>query len=90
MSTEPSFSIPKFRGKKKWSERVKDVFDAHGKPWNDSIEKEIKYMVANSISSKPLEAINEQDKLIIESLICALEARIKEKEKAQQDASVDG
>jgi putative ATP-dependent endonuclease of the OLD family len=85
-----SFSIPKFRGKKKWSERVKDVFDAHGKPWDDSIEKDIKYMVANSVSLNPQEAINVQDKLIIESLISALESRLKEKEKAQQDASVDG
>jgi hypothetical protein len=85
-----NFSIQKFRGKKKWSERVRDVFVAHGKYWDDSIEKEIKVMVANSVSSKPQEAINVQDKLIIESLISALESRLKEKERAQQDVSVDG
>lgn len=84
-----SFSIPKFRGKKKWSERVKDVFDAHGKPWDDSIEKDIKYIVANQVSSNPRDAINGQDKLIIDSLIGALESRLKEKEKAQQNVSVD-
>jgi putative ATP-dependent endonuclease of the OLD family len=85
-----SFSIPQFRGKKKWSDRVKDVFDAHGKPWDDFIEKDIKYIVAKQISLNPGEAINAQDKLIIESLIGALEKRLKEKEKAQQDASLDG
>jgi len=84
-----NLSIPKFRGKKKWSERVKDVFAAHGKPWNDSIEKDIKYMVANQVSLNPLQAISKQDELIIESLIGALESRLKEREKAQQDASVD-
>lgn len=85
-----NLSIPKFRGKKKWSERLKDVFDAHGKPWDDSIEKDIKYMVAKQVSLNPKEATNVQDKLIIESLINALETRLREKEKAQQDVSVDG
>ena len=81
--------IPKFRGKKKWSERVKNVFDAHGKPWDDSILKDIKYMIAKRVSSDPQNAINDQDKMIIDSLIGSLESRLKEKEKAQQNATLD-
>ncbi len=84
-----SLLIPKFRGKKKWSERVKNVFNAHGKPWDDSILKNIKYMVANQVSSNPQNAINNQDKMIIDSLIASLESRLKEKEKAQQVVSAD-
>jgi putative ATP-dependent endonuclease of the OLD family len=84
-----SFSIPKFRGKKKWSERLKDVFNAHGKPWDDLIEKDIKNIVAHHVSINPRNAINTQDKLIIDSLILTLENRLKEKEAAQQDASTE-
>ncbi len=40
--------------------------------------------------SNPQNSITDQDKMIIESLIRSLESRLKEKEKAQQDASVDG
>ncbi len=82
--------IPKFRGKKKWSERVRSVFNAHGKPWDDSILNNIKYMVANQVSSNPQNAVNDQDKMIVDSLIASLESRLIEKEKAQQNASVDG
>ena len=85
-----SLLTPKFRGKKKWSERVKDIFDAHGKPWDDSILNEIKFIVANQVASNPMSVINEQDKTIIDSLIGTLESRLKEKENAQQEASSDG
>lgn len=82
-------SIPKFRGNKKWSERVKDVFGAHGKPWDDSIEKDLKYIVAKLVSSNPQDVINNHDKMIIDSLIMALEGRLKERAEAQRAASVD-
>lgn len=76
-----------FRSKKKWSERIKDVFDAHGKPWSDAVKNDVKNIVADLIESNPTNAVSEQNKTIIDGLITSLESRLKEKEKAQQDAT---
>lgn len=80
-----SLSHKKFRGKKKWSDRIKDVFEEHGKPWSKSIKNDVKNLVAEQISLHPEDIINDQDKTIIQGLIGALEKRMKEKELAQQE-----
>lgn len=49
---------PQFRGSKKWSDRVKDVFLSQGLTWNASIEKKVKLTVANAIPEK-IENIDE-------------------------------
>lgn len=82
-----SLSNRLFRSKKKWSERMKDIFDAHGKPWTDGVKNDVKNMVAGLIESNPANAVSEQNKTIIDGLIASLENRLKEKENAQQDAS---
>jgi hypothetical protein len=76
-----------FKSKNKWSERIKDIFDAHGKPWNNSVKNDVKNMVAELIKSNPANAIAEQNKTVIDGLISSLELRLKDKEKAQQDAT---
>lgn len=43
---------PKFRGSKKWSDRIMDVFLSQGLPWNDTVEKRVKLVVANAIPER--------------------------------------
>ena len=72
-----SLSHKKFRGKKKWSDRIKDVFEEHGKPWNKSIKNKVKNLVADQILLHPENIINSQDRTIIQALTHALEKRMK-------------
>lgn len=67
----------KFRGNKKWSDRVYDVFLTQGKTWNDKIEKQVKSAVANSVSKNPSIALNEHKRNSIDALVKSLEELIK-------------
>lgn len=84
-----SLNSPKFKTKKKWSDRVKDCFEQQGKLWNDRIESEAKWAVADAISQDPSSALKEISKDVILSLASTLESRLKEKESAQQDVAAD-
>lgn len=74
------------KGKKKWSERMKDVFFANGKPWSDEIKSDLKNIVSTRVISSPITAIMPVNVTVFDGLMHALEARLKEKEQAQQDA----
>ena len=52
-----SIAHPKFKGKKKWSDRLKLTFEAQGKLWNEAIEVEVKYRVAALVEANPSKAI---------------------------------
>lgn len=84
-----TLKISKFKGKKKWSERVRAVFDAHGKPWDNSIKTEIKNLVSLQITSDPVKAVRSSEESVFDSLITTLTKRLQEKEKAQQAATSD-
>lgn len=62
-----------FKGNKKWSERMMEVFHKQGKIWNDKIEKEVKRVVAECIAKKPKKALNSHKRASIDSLINNLE-----------------
>jgi len=66
-----------FRGNKKWSERVKAVFLAQGKPWDDVIEKEMKAFVAEAVVENPKNALHQHKRNSIDALIIALENLIQ-------------
>ena len=68
---------PKFRGNKKWSDRVKAVFLSQGKPWNNRIESTVKYVVANSVRENPSIALNQHKRSSIDALVLSLESQIK-------------
>lgn len=85
-----SLSTRMFRTKKKWSDRIKDVFDAHGKPWDDAVKNDVKRQVAQLIRANPRAAVCDRDKTVIDGLISSLETRLREKEKAQQAAISTG
>jgi predicted ATP-dependent endonuclease of OLD family len=65
---------PKFETKKKWSDRVADVFADRGKPWNNKVESRIKLMVANLIKQNPGNALDPHKRNSINALIENLEA----------------
>lgn len=69
-----------FKGKKKWSERMKNVFYSCGSEWSDAIEKKVKYIVAHSVSnmSDSLDSILIPEKSgFIDGLVMALENMVQ-------------
>jgi hypothetical protein len=72
------FSVSHFKNNsKKWSDRMKDVFNTQGKPWNDKIEAQLKEQVAICIERNPANSINEHKKDSIDALVRSLEKMIK-------------
>jgi len=84
-----SLKRKQFRSKKKWSDRVANCFRASGRDWNDRIETEVKYLVAELVAQSPDSAINTYI-TPLDGLQESLEKRLKEREVAQQVASGDG
>ncbi|MDD3072915.1 MAG: AAA family ATPase [Eubacteriales bacterium] len=41
-----------FSGNKKWSDRMKDTFSSQGARWTDSVEKKVKFVVAEAIPDR--------------------------------------
>jgi AAA15 family ATPase/GTPase len=66
-----------FRNNNKWSDRMRETFLSQGKPWNDQIEKQVKYVVANCVQSNPENALNEHKRSSIDALVSAIEGRIE-------------
>ena len=81
---------PKFKGKKKWSDRLQDVFKVHEKQWEDSIEREVKYLVSQAVIICPERDLSDRNSTIVDALVNGIEARLIEKEKAQQYAALNG
>ncbi len=84
-----SLSSPKFKSRKKWSDRVKDCFEQQGKLWDDNIESELKWTVAEAVAQNPESALKKSSEGIILSLAKVLQDRLVDKETAQQDVSTD-
>ena len=80
---------PKFKTKKKWSDRVRDCFEQQGKLWDDRIESELKLAVANAVAKNPSKALKSLGEDMIKALVITLEDRLKDKESAQQDIAAD-
>ena len=70
-------NIPKFKGNKKWSDRMGATFLAQGKRWNDSTKARVKNLVAKSITSNSFESLNQNKRNSIDALIIALENLIE-------------
>jgi len=71
---------PKFRtNEMKWSDRVKKIFELHGKIWSDALEMKIKYTVANILAQIGPSAIHSQKKSSIDALIKSIERKLDER-----------
>lgn len=65
-----------FKGNQKWSDRVRKVFLTNGKPWNDKVESDVKYVVANAVKKAPNDALNAHKRNSIDALVERLESLI--------------
>lgn len=70
-------SSSKFRGNKKWSQRMRTTFLDQGKPFSDALLMKSKYLVAAAISKNPKVALNEHKRNSIDAMVSALERMIK-------------
>lgn len=71
-----STQSPKFKGRNKWSDRVKEVFKHQGKTWSDQIEMRVKYDVAELVAASPEKALNEHKRSSFDALVAALESKL--------------
>ena len=72
-----STMAPQFKGNRKWSDRMCKTFKNQGKPWSDSIKMKLKREIADLVDASPSSALNEHHRGPIESLIAALELKLK-------------
>jgi len=66
----------RFRGKRKWSDRVKSTFKRAGVLWNDKVEAEVKLQVANAVSANPQDALCPGRRGSFDALVSALESKL--------------
>ena len=68
-----NINVAKFRGNKKWSDRIAGCFLSQGKLWNDAMEKRVKLVVANEISEEVDTVLNEHKRSSMDALVTSLE-----------------
>lgn len=71
-----------FRTREKWSDRMRDTFVFYGKSWDDTIEKKVKYLVADAIPEKIdnlSDVLIEQKSGFIDGIVLSLEKMIDNK-----------
>lgn len=71
-----SLASPKFKGKRKWSDRLRAAFEHQGKVWSAKVEMQIKKEIAELIESNPTKALNIHKKSSFDGLVAALEAKL--------------
>lgn len=73
-----TIQTPQFRrSKAKWSSRMKQVFAAAGKTWDDAQERDIKRVTAAAVVASPKSALTEAGKSVLKSLIEHLQEKVK-------------
>lgn len=71
-----STQSPKFKGKGKWSDRLRETFKNQGKPWSDQIESSVKTDVAGLVESNPGAALNDHKRGCFDALVQTLESKL--------------
>lgn len=70
-------NVPQFRGKSKWSDRIKSVFQTQGKLWNDTEKARVKMSVAECIATFKGDPLCRHKGEAIRNLVPILERRIQ-------------
>ncbi|MBR6778714.1 MAG: AAA family ATPase [Clostridia bacterium] len=65
-----------FKGKSKWSDRLKNVFLSQGSQWNDQIEKKVKNLIAENLPNDLNEILISQKSGFIDGLVTIIEAML--------------
>lgn len=71
-----NIDVSEFKGKKKWSDRLRECFLSQGKPWNNDVEQQVKFCVAKAIPCDPEISFNVKKRSCIDALVVAVEAMI--------------
>lgn len=78
-----SLASPKFKGKRKWSDRLKAAFEHQGKVWSARVEMQIKADIAELIQANPAKALNTHKKGSFDGLVEALEAKLTQLDRSK-------
>lgn len=70
-------TVREFRGKGKWSDRMKKCFLSQGKQWNDQIKGKVKWTVAEAIDPNPDIMLNPDKRSSIDALVRAIEEMLQ-------------
>jgi hypothetical protein len=62
-----------FKCNKKWSDRMKAVFQKQGKLWDNGVESQLKVVVARCVVKYPKDALNPHKRQAIDALVIALD-----------------
>lgn len=71
-----SVASPKFRGKEKWSDRLRAAFLHQGKLWGTKVEMEIKAKLGELVAASPSKALNAYKRGPFDALVAALEGKL--------------
>ena len=77
-----SLASPKFKGKRKWSDRLKAAFEHQGKVWSSKVEMNIKADIADLIGANPAKALNASKRGAFDGLVSALEEKLTQHDKS--------
>jgi len=67
---------PKFKGTDKWSNRLRETFKQHGKPWSGQVEAKVKAEIAELVEMNPTTALNQHKRSSFDALVQSLEAKL--------------
>jgi len=80
-----SVQSPKFRSKKKWTERVAACFAQCGKHWTERLKTEVKAAVAEAAAASPDNALNSHHRGAFDALVKAIEDRLTARATEQHE-----
>jgi putative ATP-dependent endonuclease of OLD family len=70
-------TLPYFKGKTKWSERIKNGLTKAGKPWSDGDKQRDKAEIAKLVANAPEHAIHPERVQVVTTLIAAIDRALK-------------
>ena len=69
--------LKQFKSKKKWGDRLKEVFELHGKVFNERVLSKVKTIVADAVEQDPKSCLIPQKSSSINTLIDSLERMVR-------------
>lgn len=73
-----SIASPKFKGAKKWSDRLRDTFLHQGKIWDNGVEAAVKAAVAELVEASPEKTLNNHKRSSFDALVIALKQKLND------------
>lgn len=61
---------------KKWTDRMRELFQNSGKPWDDSVAMNLKWLVAREVARSPGKALHASRRAVFDALVGALERKL--------------